>query len=131
MGFNLRPNPNYGEHEAIAEELDEIFDEEFPGVYWRKTDSRGKKWAKIARAYMSRDDVNPKTRFNQSAMDVAREMDRICGTAVRSTLTRGTFGDGTSISVPRTVIRLVEQRIAERDDVTVEEVVLFSEQQGE
>lgn len=66
MGLgNFQINRTYGEYEIIPDLLDEIVPE---GYYWNKTEKRGRKWVKMARAFMLRTENTPKDQFTQAAM---------------------------------------------------------------
>ena len=127
MGLGeFRWSPDYGEHEVLSEILDEIFEEEIPDGYsWSKTRTRGKKWVKMARAYLFRPEETPRDRFNQAANEVGEELGDggVCAETVKSALRRETFGDGVSIEVPREVLREVEKRVLAREDVSLEEIL--------
>lgn len=64
-----------GEHEAIAGELEVVFDEYIPDRFsWEGAAKRPYKWVKMARAFMLRTERTPQDRFNQAAHEVGNEM---------------------------------------------------------
>lgn len=121
MGLvDLGPARHYGEHELLPELLDEAVPE---GYNWNKTVLRGKKWVKMARAFMLRTERTPRDRYNQAAHEVAAEIGRTAET-VKSALRRETFGDAAGVDKPRRVLLDVERLVEARDDVTLEDILL-------
>jgi hypothetical protein len=120
MGLGqFRPTRDYGEHEIIPDLLDEVVPDHY---YSNKTEKRGEKWAKMARAFMLRTERTPQDRFTQAANQIGEEISRSAET-VKSTLTRETFGDEVGVEIPREVLIRVEDRIEEHDDVTLEDIL--------
>lgn len=119
MGLGqFRPTRNYGEHEIILDLLDEVI----PDYYWNKTEKRGEKWAKMARAFMLRTERTPQDRFTQAANQVGEEISRSAET-VKSALTRETFGDDVGVEIPREVLIRIEDCVKDDDDVTLEDIL--------
>jgi len=97
MGLGqFRPTRDYDEHEIIPDLLDEVIPDDY---YWDKTEKRGEKWAKMARAFMLRTERTPQDRFTQAANQVGEEISRSAET-VKSALTRETFGDEAGVEDP-------------------------------
>ncbi|GAB3327838.1 hypothetical protein GCM10027355_32390 [Haloplanus salinarum] len=120
MGLGqFRPTRDYNEHEIISDLLDEVIPDDY---YWDKTEKRGEKWAKMARAFMLRTERTPQDRFTQAANQVGEEISRSAET-VKSALTRETFGDEAGVEIPREVLIRVEDRVEEYDDVTLEDIL--------
>lgn len=116
---SFRINRSYGEHEVLPELLDDIVPE---GYYWNKTPKRGEKWVRMARSFILRSERLVPDRFNQAAHEAGDEMG-ITAEAVKSALTRETFGEGVGVEVPREVLRRVDQRVQEREDISVEDIL--------
>lgn len=120
MGLGqFRPTHDYGEHEIIPDLLDEVVPD---GYYWEKTEKRGKKWVKMARAFMLRTERTPRDRFTQAANEVGEEIGRSAET-VKSALRRETFGDDVGVKIPREVLIRIEERVEDHDDVTLEDIL--------
>ena len=120
MGLGqFRPTRDYDEHEIIPDLLEEVIPDDY---YWDKTEKRGEKWAKMARAFMLRTERTPQDRFTQAANQVGEEISRSAET-VKSALTRETFGDEAGVEIPREVLIRVEDRVEEHDDVTLEDIL--------
>lgn len=120
MGLEqFRTTRDYSEHDIIPNLLNEIVPD---GYYWDKTEKRGEKWTKMARAFMLRTERTPQDRFTQAANQVGEEINRSAET-VKSALTRETFGDEVGVKIPRKVLIRVEDRVEEHDDITVEDIL--------
>lgn len=115
----FRPTRDYDEHEIILDLLNEVIPDDY---YWDKTEKRGEKWAKIARAFMLRTERTPQDRFTQAANQVDEEISRSAET-VKSALTRETFGDEAGVEILREVLIRVADRVEEHDDVTLEDIL--------
>lgn len=120
MGLgDITPDWTYGEHGVLPKLLDDIIPD---GYYWSKTAARGRKWVKMARAYILRTERTPRDRFIQAAHDIGEELG-VDSETVKSALRRETFGDEAGIEVPREVLRRVDERVEECDDVTTEDIL--------
>lgn len=120
MGLGqFRPTRDYNEHEIIPDLLEEVIPDDY---YWDKTEKRGEKWVKMARAFMLRTERTPQDRFTQAANQVGEEISRSAET-VKSALTRETFGDEAGVEIPREVLIRVEDRVEEHEDVMLEDIL--------
>jgi hypothetical protein len=120
MGLEqFRPTRDYNEHEIIPDLLDEVMPDDY---CWDKTEKRGEKWAKMARAFMLQTERTPEGRFIQAANRVGEEISRSAET-VKSALTRETFGDEAGVEIPREVLIRVEDRVDEHNEVTFEDIL--------
>ena len=116
---NFQINRTYGEHEIIPDLLYDIVPERY---CWNKTDKRGRKWVKMARAFMLRTENTPKDRFTQAAHEVGEELG-ISAEAVKSALRREMFNEDASIMIPREVLICVEKRVKNHDEFAVEDIL--------
>lgn len=135
-----------GEHEALPDILDqalvdvvrdelesdpelksnsEVTDEEILDVYdWSGAPKRRKKWMWMAGDYILRSKDVPRDRYNECACAVAIYMDSLNNSeTVKSALARETFEADTSIEVPRSVLENVLDRVQDRDDLTIEDIL--------
>lgn len=141
----------FGSHEDY-EEINPraVSDQEIlDAVSWDGAPKRRKKWLLMSgevvlRADMARDKhtmqqngleklgvassgraaLDWQTYYNEAADAVAIYIDGAsCAETIKSALRRETFGNEISISIPREVLRRLEARVRERDDVTVQTVI--------